>query len=230
MPTYTLSGRGIRTLSGGLAGLHVHQTLTTVDATIGSANPANFYKAGELRLGNAYGWREVRFLDALDVWMDVPPGTTRLGYAIGDGGEVTVEEVAAPAVLSSSLMPWDRNPSAVQFAAINAMAGGTARQTWWTYTVPAGRKLWIASANVFMQRYAPATGGAVIVEALIRISSQYAVYVAQTATAVGATAHDALTGPQVVGAGTVIDAQANNADSGGIWYISLLLSGFTFDA
>jgi hypothetical protein len=230
MATYTVTGRGIQPLNTNLAGLHVRQLATSLDATIGNANPANYFHAGLLRLGNSYGWRETRPVDAIDMWLDVPSGTTRIGYEVGSGGQISIEEVVAPAVPNSSLMPWDRAPLPTISGAQGTIAGNTALTTSFTYTVPAGRILALCDAEVEASRQAAATGVGVTY-GYILVNDVAVLWLAYFSNTLGETNRAAHAGgPLMIPAAGTVKGQWQNADVGGSVYVALRASGYLFNA
>lgn len=97
MSTYTLSGTGTQTLSAGVGALHVHLSSIPVTAGIGRANPTNYYgDTGAIRPGDGTGWWRAQFMDAVDSWIPIPTGSTRIGYWFAPGVTATVVEVIGP--------------------------------------------------------------------------------------------------------------------------------------
>jgi len=165
---YTLSGSGLQPLNAGLRGLHVHLTRYPFTYKNGQANPTNLYDVGLLRVGNAYGFREVRPLDGLDMWVPVDSDTTRLGYSVFSNGEISVEEVAAAPVVPTLTEVWQRNPAAWGTLAYREGSTAVGDTVGATYTVPAGRRLMLSGVELYVSvRDAAPASSRFVVEAYI---------------------------------------------------------------
>lgn len=93
MATYTLSGTGVQAISspGSLA---ITITVGGGSAQIGTANPANLYHVGLLRIGNTHGYGPAVPIDAVNMLLPCINGATLLGYALTTGITITAEERA----------------------------------------------------------------------------------------------------------------------------------------
>jgi hypothetical protein len=90
---YVLSGTGIQALSSGVAQLSAVITTRSAPARDGNANPVNRFDQALFRFGNANGYRPSIPVDADTQLIDVPTGTTSLGYHVFHAGVVTVTEI-----------------------------------------------------------------------------------------------------------------------------------------
>jgi hypothetical protein len=90
MTEWVLSGNGIQALTPGLSRIYVYVSTPARGYSTGTANPVNYYKTGTLRFGvsGLYGPPQFIFGDA--IFLDVPAGTTDLGYAIPVDGVIHV--------------------------------------------------------------------------------------------------------------------------------------------
>jgi hypothetical protein len=93
MATYNLSGSGTQALSSGVTSLHVTITTIPAIASVGQANPANYYKVALLRFGDGVGYSDFIPVQGGPSWIPVPTGTTILGYACLSNAAITVVEV-----------------------------------------------------------------------------------------------------------------------------------------
>jgi len=103
MATYSLSGTGTQTLTAGTGALYVTITTLPSGSGNGGANPADYYGIGLIRPGNATAFWEPFPVIGGPQWMPVPAGTTRIGYALFDGAEISVAEVSGSSPLAFPL-------------------------------------------------------------------------------------------------------------------------------
>jgi len=99
--TYTLSGSGVQTLNANVGALHVHFGTIPTSASIGHANPSNYYGLALIRAGDGTGYFPTIALDSADQWLGLPVGTTQIGYAIMGGVSITVTVVFGSSPLVS---------------------------------------------------------------------------------------------------------------------------------
>jgi hypothetical protein len=228
LATFTLAGSGTQAISSP-SSLLVTITTPPSIARRGRGNPASYFDVGFLTPGDASGWYSALVVSESPQHLPLPASCTVLGYGLLTGAVLSVAEVFPP-TLSSQLMPWDRNPTVLALEGENVYAGGTAATQQWTYTVPAGRKFWIATMQCVVQRQTPPTtpGGtnAYISVGGVRLLQAYEYGGAQglVDNAIGQGAE------MVLPPGAVITGNVSNADTGGACVLSTRASGFTFDA
>lgn len=129
------------------AGLKVAVTAYPLYVGSFAGQPVQYFRLGRINLGNADGWAppdELRYLASVlypleSVW-------TLLGYSLADGVNVTVNELVetAPADLV------DRNPLAIPLAYVSEGLNNHSSTQRWSYTVPAGRRALINSAQLLL--------------------------------------------------------------------------------
>lgn len=103
MVSFTLTGTGVQSLSASVVALHVSVTALPLTAGNGLANPLDHYGVGLIRPGDSLAFWDAYPITGGPQWLPLPFGTIRLGYALVTGGQVTVDEVFAPAPLAFPL-------------------------------------------------------------------------------------------------------------------------------
>jgi hypothetical protein len=192
--------------------------------------PTLYKRIGHINFGHAFGFQPPIELELVpQLVYPIAPEFTLLRYTLLAGETATIDELAGPAVVPSTLQPWDRNPTAFSMNGVSAPAG-PATATLWTFTVPAGRKLFLATAQVQQQRVAAATSSAAVSVTIYRGNAPLCYSLDYTNT-VGTKDRDTLSpGGLVLLAGEVLAASYNQTDVTGQHYIMAFASGFTFDA
>lgn len=97
MASYSLSGSGVQVLTAGTTQLYVVITTRSYPARDGQANPVNRFDQGLIRPGVDGFYYPTIPIDADQQIIDLPAGTTEIGYALLFGGVIRVGEGAAPA-------------------------------------------------------------------------------------------------------------------------------------
>lgn len=224
---YPLSGRGVQTIA---QPSQIVATVTHIGTNVGlgRANPQNYQNLGLLSWGDANGYRAPQPLVTSPQVFDLPPGMTRLGYALLGGSTVSVAEVAAPVAVPSAI--WDRNPTPVGASALVGNPSGIADSIAWTYTVPAGRKLWLASARVQHSRLSASTpAGLGTATASIVLSTGQTLALAYLGDTQN-TVFDELDSGLVLVATHALTAHYSNNSTGAWVYTTLQFAGTLFDA
>lgn len=222
---YALVGRGLQSL-GAPGALRIDVTARPTTVSVGTANPANLFHAGMLRLGTADGFLPAVPLDADQQLLPCPRACTQLGYSLATGVHVTVTEIASGA----ALMPWDRNPASVGAAWATYLTGPSGTTILGSYTVPNGRKLWISTLNVqtALSILPSGIGGRFLwaernqVIAASVFTWERTVGTRNESTALGA--------PLILLPGDLLRGVASSSDSGGQCYCQVEWSGTLFDA
>jgi hypothetical protein len=228
--THTLSGTGQVAIATPI-GLSIATAGIPSWVARAPGTPTTYHGLGKLSVGHALGWQAPVDLELVpQLVYPLPTEYTLLGYTFLAGLTVTVGELVAPAPLNSSLQPWDRAPAAWTAGAAAGFSGGTTTTTMWTYTVPAGRKLWLARATARLWHYiVPTTAGVALVQVLL--NSAQMLYAECRNGVLGEQHSDDLQGgPLILPAGSVLSASVTNTDSGGGVIASADASGFLFDA
>lgn len=180
-------------------------------------------------------WREPKWLNFDQTLIappfdDYPSSHIRWWLSQGTQAHLFVAGVVHPMALpNTSLSPWDRNLAAWSRTAFPTINGVQSETVAWTYTVPAGKKLWLSSAKTSIRRVtASAAGGNVY--ASIRRGGLYIINVNYDASTIGYLA-DRLSGDALwLSAGEVLDAVSASSVSSGQVAIDLVASGQLFDA
>jgi len=96
MASYTLTGTGIQSLTLGLTRLFISVTIRSARWSTGFANPPNLYHIGLLRLQVSGASYPAIPIDADLMALDVPSGTTSIGYELVAPAEIVIYENALP--------------------------------------------------------------------------------------------------------------------------------------
>jgi hypothetical protein len=154
-----LHGKGIQSLTPGTTLIDVLPTTYPPRATIGEANPPNWYHIGLLRFGSSGFFQPAFPIDADNMWVPVPPGADEVAYSIMSGGVVTIEEtISSTTVPNWQKQPWDRNPVVQSDSKFYALPGGGDVPQTVLYTVPANRLFLLTWFEVTLVRTGAATG------------------------------------------------------------------------
>jgi len=224
---YNLSGAGTQALTSGSTRLLVDVTTFDPRRSAGRASPTNYYDLGLLRIGVQGSYAPAFPIDAASMFIDLPFGATTLGYACFGTTAIRVTEQA---IAFTRPMPWDRNPVPRVFGINNSYVGPTAQTALFTYTVPAGKLFYLASANVSIERSVLPTSSSGAV-AFVQAKGQYLCIVNTSGGTVGQVWSDGWSGAGLILlAGDVVTGTVQNADSGGFITASVAASGYEFDA
>jgi len=193
--------------------------------------PVEYHGLGRLNVGNSLGFLpHVPLVTPVQLVYPLPDELTLLRVGPVNGLTVDIDEIVRPAVVAVPLMPWDRTPLPVHQNAIGLLGGAAGTSTAWTYTVPAGKKLYVASVRSTVQRTAVATALGQV-QAYISDSVTQLCQAILVPNTVGAMVRDegSMAG-LIYPAGSVITASWGNSDAGGFCYVQNVLNGYTFDA
>lgn len=105
MSSYTLTGRGVQHLSATVTRLFFSVTAFPGNLKFGSANPTNYYHMGLIRSGVNGFFANTWPLEGLDTFLDLPSGTTDIGYAFAAGVSCTVIENTSPTLAIACTSP-----------------------------------------------------------------------------------------------------------------------------
>lgn len=227
---------------------HASVNVTAHGGLVGSPSPGaadHVLRAGWLAFGTeldadgtqVHGiyWREPHWLnfDQTLVAPDLeeyPSSHVRWWLSTGTQAHLfvagSVHPVAPP---NNALSPWDRNAATLsQWNIISVTPGGSV-QTLWTYTIPANKVLYVATATVGLIRLtAPTTVGETFVE--LQAGGIDLLTAALKDGTIGKTDRDVLSGPGYYRAGQVLKADVFDSSTGGSVQAWSMLSGFLFDA
>jgi len=223
---YSVSGTGTQTIAQPSA-LVVATVGRIATSRSGRANPPNWYDVALLTPGDTNGWYTPVAVTGDPFVMLLPPGCNRLGYAVLGATSLTLTEVPAP---NYQKQPWDRNPALFSQGGPTFVNGATALTTLFSYTVPTGRIARVVRLRAQIVRQITPTSAS-YVQANLRINTATVSAAVLPAQAENIQAWDDLGGgPLDLPAGSVIDGQYVNNDTGGQVLISLIANGYLFDA
>jgi hypothetical protein len=197
----------------------------------GTGTPTEWHSLGRINLGNALGYFErIRIQLSPQVIYPIPDEMTLLSTNQAAGVTYGIDEIVSSASLPTRLEPWDRTPTQVSSQSTAQYAGGTGQTQTWTYTVPTGKKLWLARAAAHVARDTAATTVG-MAGALIFADGRNLCQAVLRSNVLGAQDRDELNGgPFILSAGQAIAGYATVSDTGGLVTITLTMAGFTFDA
>jgi hypothetical protein len=205
---------------------------TNVPQIVGS-DPGDvpvLHRAGRLQLGNADGFLPpVQLTSVATLLYPLPDALTLLSWTLAPGAVAVATELVSSSVASLK-QPWDRNATPFGYASTPFVFGGTGLVTTWSFTVPAGRLLYVSSARVSIRRTAAASAVG-IDTAQISSGFGYLASAALYSNVIGDSQSDQLQGaPLIIPAGFVVSGGYNNSDTGGQIGFEIAMTGFTFDA
>jgi hypothetical protein len=142
-------------------GLSVHMTgiPNYVPRDVGS--PSEFHRLARLNLGNSLGYKQhLALVTTPQLIYPIEPEYTLLSVNMIAGVTVTIDEIASSTTLIPKAAPYDRAATTWSQTGIQFPTEPSGTVTLWTYTVPAGRLLWIAAADLSILRTVVATANA----------------------------------------------------------------------
>lgn len=154
----------------------------------------------------------------------------RIRYHLEPGAvaNLYVNDVVVPAVLNSSLQPWDRSPIAVTLQATPQFSGGT-NGTLWTYTVPTGKYLVAAVGELAATRSAVATTASVVAMNMRRNLANFLNLESWTNVLGQRDSAVLAPGGLLFLPGEIIDCVYQDFSTGGAHHLNATLSGYTFN-
>lgn len=164
--TLTLGGHHVVTGAGQFA---IAQPVGLVVSIAGIPNyvardtptPVRYKQLAFINLGNALGWQPRIAIEHIpQIFYPIEPEFTLLRHNLLAGETATIDEIATSTTLMARPDPWDRSPTSWSQTGIQFPTEPSAATTLWTYTVPAGRLLWIAAADLSIVRTIVATTNA----------------------------------------------------------------------
>lgn len=223
-----LSGSGVVAISSPI-GLKI--ALASIPSTESAdfTRPPQFYDLGQLSVGNLDGWLDpVSLRRTAQLVYPLADGFTQLGYDLVGTTTATVDELVG-VVTPSTLAPWDRNATPIAFTPlVVVLPGGTAALSQWTYTVPAGKKLYVQHLEVRLDRSAVASVNGTV-SGNVRVDNVAVLLANSTSNIVGILDRWQLDGPLVLAAGQTLLWRTANSDTGGSASASIGIVAFTFD-
>lgn len=97
MAVYDLSGVGVQGLTPGTTRVFVEVLTLPAGTSTGQAIPENYYNVGLLRVGVSGAYGPVVPIDALDMFLDLPEGTSTIGFHVFNSGAIRLSE-ATPVI------------------------------------------------------------------------------------------------------------------------------------
>jgi hypothetical protein len=123
--------------------------------------PAEYHRLARLNLGNSLGYKpHLQLVTTPQLIYPLEPEYTLLSVNMTSGVTVTIDEIASSTTLIPKAAPYDRSATVWSQAGIQFPTEPFGATTLWTYTVPAGRMLWIAAAHLSIVRTVVATTNA----------------------------------------------------------------------
>lgn len=208
--------------------VHLSGVPSYVPHDVGS--PSEYHGLGRLNFGNSLGYRpHVQLVTSPQLVYPLDPELTLVSVNMLSGITVTLDEIVRPAAVSVPNMPWDRNPAPLILGGSYFTAGGIGVTQLWTYTVPTGRKLFVAGLHCYTVRQTQATTpGLTYVRALI--GGLVACWLAAATNTIGEHTYEESSIGLVLPAGTVISGDHSSSDVGGQYFSSVQGTGYLFDA
>lgn len=229
-PTYALTGEGTRGIASPV-GLRFTLSGNTPAAHVQFGSPTRWYGMGRVAIGNVDGWvQHVRLQFLEQLVYPLPDSMTSLAYTLPSGITLTVRELVGNSYLNRMADPWDRNPAALTWRNAPSVVGGTGDTINWTYTVPAGRKLWVSKLAVYCIRQIVCQTVAYSVS-YITLNGVQCVSAVLVGNTYGDQTRDEVPGGALVlKAGDALVARYVNYDTGGYVWCEAGLTGTLFDA
>jgi hypothetical protein len=207
--------------------------LSGIPAAFGSrlTVPVDHVNVGRVALGNADGFAPDLILEHSNTLLyPIPDSMTLVGLTLSSPVTAIITELLAAPVANSALQPWDRGAALWTQTAFQFLTAVNTGAVAWSYTVPAGKVLMLASAEVRMVRTAVATVVA-SVQAYIQAGGNTVVVIVGNANVLGEQVADSLTGgPLYLPAGTVVTANYSCNESTGGHYVWMNAAGLLFNA
>jgi hypothetical protein len=193
-----------------------------------SPTPVLYHRMGWLNLGHALGWQQkIDLVHVPQLVYPVAPEFTILRVNLLAGETATVDEIASSTSTQALMQPWDRSPVGVTLQAVQNEAGSQS-VTLWTYTVPVGRMLFLATAMLSIVRTAAATAPLQASPAITRNGLPLLEIVDYTNIVNTEKTQSLAPGGMVLLPGEVLGATYFSNDAGGSRLVTALASGFTF--
>jgi hypothetical protein len=234
--SYTLgTSTGVLTDSGEIAvadliGVRVYVTDIPLHVGLRPGNPPDYFGLGHLTPGDANGWdANLVIQHETQLYYPLRDGITTLGYSLPPGVSAILQLLVGELQDEHLEVPWDRNPAPVSASWWNDLTthGLTTANT---YTIPAGRKLYLSTAFTSVQRF-EASGGAVgWSTSLISMGGSYIAAAVLRSNVLGAVHRDQMTGPLLGLAGQTVQIASQNGDASGRNVFVARWSGILFDA
>jgi hypothetical protein len=231
--TLTLGGHHVVTGAGQFA---IAQPVGLVVSIAGIPNyvardtptPVRYKQLAFINLGNALGWQPRIAIEHIpQIFYPIQPEFTLIRHNLLAGETATIDEIATSTTLMPKAAPYDRSPTVWTQSANVTFAGG-AGGTLWTYTVPAGRMLYVSTLQVSLLRISVATAAGTTDVLVTRAASSVLVLNSLLNT-VGVFDHAELASDGLVlQPGEVLAASYFSADTGGTHNATAYASGYTF--
>lgn len=226
---HQLAGSGIVQVASP-AGLRWH--FSAVPGVLGSRAtvPRRYIGLGSFALGDAAALGYHVPLELVDQLVyPLADGVVRVSYDLAAGAAATLTELVGPPGWAKGQV-FDRNPIPVSQTALSWNPASNPATSAFVYTVPAGKRLQLASASVHHVRVGavPAaslnTGmGGISIDGVNWLVLTYIGYQVNQV-------QDVYSGPLFLRPGDIIRGQFSNAELSGGLYTTLSFSGTLFDA
>lgn len=190
--------------------------------------PILYHRIGSVSLGHALGWTEPQELQLVpQLVYPIEPEYTLLAYALVAGVSATVLEISSSSNFPVRAMPWDRAPTLFQQQSTVGLPNG-GPSTMWSFTVPAGRMLWLSTLECWVRRIAtPSLLGSSTVQ--INRSGLPILQVLDSGQPIGYENRETLPGEHLIlFPGETIAATMFSTETGTNHVATAFASGFTF--
>lgn len=227
--TAPLTGHGQIAVSN-LAGVRVLVSAVPNSAGARNGTPIDYFGLGHLTPGDPNGWdANLVVQHTTQLFYPLRDGITVLGYSFMPGVTAQLQMLTGELLLTNERnAPWDRSPVQVGASYLNDQAPHSDLIRW-TYTVPAGKRLWISHVTGRVQRIEAATSlswcytninvyGATLVLCPLRLNT------------IGAEVQQTTSQGLILGPGQVLEAKTSCGCVGGRTIYYAAWAGFIFDA
>jgi hypothetical protein len=224
-----LTGAG-QIAASGLIGVKVNVTAVPTGAGSRPGTPADYFGLGHITPGDANGWdANLPISHTSQLFYPLRDGISVVGYSLEPGVTASLQLLLGQLGASSPTPPWDRGAFPVSLGFSDYAGPHASATTRWTYTVPSGMRLWIASAGASVFRSS--------IDApdycMSFVQSPYAnlAIASIRGGAIGLFTHDAMQGPTFLAAGEIIRGYTYcTCGSGTRTVFNVHMAGFVFNA
>lgn len=194
-------------------------------------SPTRWWGMGHVSIGNSDGWLlHVPIRTLAQLVYPLPDGLTQLGWTLPAGVSVLATELVGTAYTQMRPNPWDRSPVTVSWRNAPAVIGPTSDTILWTYTVPAGRRLWVSKLSCYVLRNTVASS-IVYAVCYVTINGAQCISAPLASNTLGQQIRDeAGNGNLILNPGDLVVARYQNLDTGGYVWCEAGLVGTLFDA
>lgn len=226
---HAVTGTGIVAVASP-AGLRWNVTARPLYLGSRPGSPTTYLQMGRFALGDSAAFGvDLELQHTAQLVYPLVNGVTRVGYTLETGVSATLTELVST-IPNVGKSPYDRNPAPVGAYQLYWNPASTPQTSGWTYTVPAGRRLQLASARVIHIRVGATPASSInTVDARIDLVGGVALCRAFLSFQL-AMSRDDMLGPLWLPAGAQLAAFYGNSETASGVYTTLEFSGTLFDA